>query len=221
MKPSKNRTLWSLISLFFLTSFWSCRQSSQKANKPACINCAILKTEVPVPQAAPSIASGTVPLPTGYYAFDSAIFNLNGDAWPDKLRALEPQSSRTKEGYYHPVVIYQLLRGTGKNSFDLWGENKVLLKGLGNNCPADGYQKIVAKPPYFTIEQVVCTDFKFARQFVTFKYNQVTNQVLLHKWGEEYTDRSNPDNPLADFIHTPADFGAVYFEEAAWEKVRD
>ncbi len=210
--------------LFLLLSgiaCWSCAGNGRAAPESAAtepVSPTVQNQETP---AAPPTDTGAISLPAGYVAFDSATFNLDGDAWPDKLRALEPQRGQKGDGYYHPVVVYQLLRGTGKNSFALWAENKLLLNGLGDNCPADGYQRMIAKPPYFTVEQVVCAGFKFASQFVTFKYNKATKQVLLHKWGEQYTDRSDPEKPLADFIHTPADFGSILFEEASPEKVRD
>ena len=197
---------------------WGCTSNGQASESMAEEQPAPVQNQAAEPLTLPP---ADAELPAGYYAFDSASFNLDGDAWPDKLRALEPQSNKKANSTYHPVVVYQLLRGTGKNSFTRWAENKILLSQLENDCPADGYQRMVAKPPYFTIEQVVCTDFKFASQFVTFKYNKASGKILLHKWGEEYTDRSNPDNPLADFIHTPADFGDVSFEEASWERVKD
>lgn len=198
---------------------WGCTSNGQASETPTtALDSTSVQNQGKEPLALP-LADADITVPAGYYAFDSATFNLDGDTWPDKLRALEPQANKKGDGTYHPVVVYQLLRGTGKNSFTRWAENEILLNQLGDNCPADGYQRIVAKPPYFTIEQVICTDFEFASQYVTFKYNKATNQVILHKWGEEYTDRSNPDNPLADFIHTPADFGTIPFDEASRGRV--
>lgn len=76
--------------------------------------------------------------------------------------------------------------------------------------------EIKTKFPYFTIEQIFCADFMFVHSYSTFKIID-SHTILLHKYGETYTDRRNPDNDIPDKIWTANDFGTIHFEEVTMD----
>lgn len=67
------------------------------------------------------------------------------------------------------------------------------------------------KNNYFTIEQVYCKGFLYVQSYTTFKIIDNDN-IFLHKYGEEYTDRSNPDKDIQSITKSEKDFGKVRFE---------
>ncbi len=94
--------------------------------------------------------------------------------------------------------------------------NKDIIFSINNNCPADGFQRLVANKDFFTIEQVYCKDFLFVQSYTTFKIDN-TGNIILSKYGENYTDRGNPDKDIPSKIKTYKDFGKVYFSEVNQE----
>lgn len=87
-----------------------------------------------------------------------------------------------------------------------------LIHPNNDNCPADGFQRLVSKNNYFTIEQSYCKEFLFVSSYTTFKIDEKSGYILLHKYGEIHTDRSNPDQSISDKTWTEKDFGVIKFE---------
>ena len=56
-------------------------------------------------------------------------------------------------------------------------------------------------------------DFNFVNSYITFKIDESTDKIYLHKYGEEYTDRSNPNKKIPAKIWTTKDFGEKKFED--------
>lgn len=52
----------------------------------------------------------------------------------------------------------------------------------------------------------------FVNSFTTFRLNE-KGTIYLYKYGEEYTDRSNPDKEIPDLIKTEKDFQKIKFED--------
>ena len=73
------------------------------------------------------------------------------------------------------------------------------------------------KNNYFTIEQVYCKDFLFANSYTTFRFDEKTNEFVMHKYSEAYTNRSNPDKLIPNKIKTIKDFGKIQFEAITQE----
>jgi hypothetical protein len=150
-------------------------------------------------------------IPNTYFVYDSTFIQTNYSNY--KIISIEKKKEKDNLAGWHfnlPIVVLKE-RKKGSEYYKLY-ENSKLVFGKGNDCPADGYIGVIAKGFYFTIEQVFCSDLIFVRSFTTFKINEVTNQVKLHKFGERYTDRSNPDRKILDKIWTTKDFGEVKFE---------
>lgn len=151
----------------------------------------------------------TIALPKGFYILDSTMINLKTRNY--KILTLEKEEIKNKDNAQHnsnPIVI---LEKTNNKYFEKSSNYDLVFK-YDDNCPADGYGGIVSKNNYFTIQQIFCMDFLFVNSYTTFKVDENTNTIYLHKYGEEYTNRSNPDEKIPTRIWTTKDFGNVNFE---------
>ena len=127
-----------------------------------------------------------------------------------KVVTLEKNDKKNKHNAQHnsnPIII--LVKDNGKY-YKAFQNNKIIFS-YDDNCPADGYGSIVSKNNYFTIEQIFCSDFLFVKSYTTFKIND-NETITLHKYGEEFTDRSDPDKKILSKIWTKKDFGEINFE---------
>lgn len=139
----------------------------------------------------------------GFFVLDSNKVGYNNDHY--QINVLEKINKKNVENIQHtnlPIIIK-------KNGNDFL-RNSNLIFEYDDNCPADGFQRIISKNNYFTIEQTYCKDFMLVSSYTTFKIDQ--KEILLHKYGEEYTDRSNPDRVIKNLVKTTEDFGKVKFE---------
>jgi hypothetical protein len=131
-----------------------------------------------------------------------------------KVITLEKNELKNKDNVQHnsnPIII---LEKEGKQFNKIMQNNKLVFK-YDDNCPADGYGSIVAKNNYFTIEQISCAGFQFVNSYTTFKIDDTSGAINLHKYGEEYTDRSNPDKKIPSKTWSKKDFGEVKFENVS------
>ena len=153
-------------------------------------------------------------LPKDSYVIDSVIIELNLKTL--KVITLEKKKNKSKDNSDHfscPIII---LHKNNSNYYELV-DNSKLVYNYNDNCPAGGYEGIVSKNNYFTIEQMICVDFKFTHTFTTFKIDEITGEIYLHKHGEKYTERSNPNKIIKDNIWTRKDFGELKFESVTQE----
>lgn len=143
---------------------------------------------------------------------DSNTIEYNNDHY--KINVLEKISKKNVENIQHtdlPIIIK-------KNGNDFL-RNSNLTFEYDDNCPAEGFQRIISKDNYFTIEQTYCKDFMLVSSYITFKIDQ--KEILLHKYSEEYTDRSNPDRAIKNLVKTFGDFGKVKFESVNTQMLLD
>jgi hypothetical protein len=148
-------------------------------------------------------------VPKGFYILDSTIINLKNVKY--KILTLEKEKIRNKDNAQHnsnPIIILEKTTSDYRKIND----NYNLVFKYDDNCPADGYGGIVSKYNYFTIQQIVCQDFLFVNSYTTFKIDENNNEIYLHKYGEEYTDRSNPDRKIPVKSWAKKDFGQVIFK---------
>lgn len=128
------------------------------------------------------------------------------------ISVLEKTENKNKTQHtLNPVIIYK----DGKQLY----ENAHLIFSFDDDCPADGFQRIVSKNNFFTIEQVDCKDFLYAQSYTTFKIKN--GRITLHKYGEEYTDRSNPEKDINSLSKTEKDFGNISFENVTEDFLRN
>lgn len=151
----------------------------------------------------------TIALPKGFYILDSTMINLKTRNY--KILTLEKEEIKNKDNAQHNSNQIVILEKTNNKYFEKSSNYDLVFK-YDDNCPADGYGGIVSKNNYFTIQQIFCMDFLFVNSYTTFKLDENTNTIYLHKYGEEYTNRSNPDEKIPARIWTPKDFGRIKFE---------
>lgn len=148
-------------------------------------------------------------VPIDSYVIDSTIINFNNKTF--KIIALEKKKNKNIESSQHnslPVIILE----KNNNSYLTIVSNTKIFFAYNDNCPADGFQGIVGKSNYFTLEQTYCLDFKYVYSYTTFKIGKDSHDILLHKFSETYTSRSNTNQKIPDRIWTKKDFGEVKFE---------
>lgn len=145
----------------------------------------------------------------GFYAYESVVLDLKTKRY--KLVVLEENSEKENASGAHFNLPVLVLEKKGNDYVEIKRNNDLIFE-YDDNCPADGYQSIVAKGNYFTLQQTNCADFLFVTSYITFKIDEVSNEIFLHKYGEEYTDRSNPDKEIPSKIWSTKDFGSIKFE---------
>jgi len=88
----------------------------------------------------------------------------------------------------------------------------IRLKDENQQCMSQGFQNIVSKGDFFTVEQQNCSNKYIIGEYITFKYNKTAENYFLSKIGYIYIDKQNPDNKKEDKIFTPIDFGNIKLE---------
>ncbi|WP_136667868.1 hypothetical protein [Flavobacterium sp. H122] len=145
----------------------------------------------------------------GFYVHDSCFVKNENTTF--KIIAIEKIVNKNNKGNWYfglPIII---LKNNEKR--ELYRNDNLVFK-FYDNCPADGYGRLVAKGNYFTIEQISCVDFLFVRSYITFKIGN-DNSVFIHKYSEEYTDRSDPNKVIPTKFWTVNDFGKLNFEDVS------
>lgn len=149
-------------------------------------------------------------LPNNLFVYDSASVIVNNKKY--EIYVLEKSDLKDAENAQHNSNSILILSNQVEGLIKLKENNKIVF-AYNSNCPSDGFEKIVAKNEYFTIEQSFCASNLFVNSYTTFKIDDKTNAVLLSKYGEEYTDRNNPEKDLPTKTWTSKDFGKVNFED--------
>lgn len=147
---------------------------------------------------------------TNYYKLDS-VNVMSNNKLNYKVIILEDKAKQHQDNAQHDPLLIVIQKQKNNNSYVNYLKNEKLIFNLGGNCPADGFQQIISKNNYFTIEQVYCKDFMFVQSYTTFKIND-DETVTLHRYGENYTDRSNPDKNIKGISLATKDFGKIKFE---------
>lgn len=95
----------------------------------------------------------------------------------------------------------------------LTNNNIIRLKDGNQQCMSEGFQKIVSKGDFFTVEQQNCSNKFIIGEYITFKYNKNSSNYYLSKIGYTYIDKKNPENKISDKIYTPNDFGKIKLKD--------
>lgn len=147
---------------------------------------------------------------SGFYVLDSIILPLENKTI--KILAVEKKENKSIEISQHnslPVIILE----KKDDSYVKIDENDKVCFAYNDNCPADGFQALVGKKTFFTLEQTYCLDFKYVYSYTTFNIDEKSGNIVLHKFSETYTSRNNPDKKIPGRIWTKNDFGKVMFED--------
>lgn len=141
--------------------------------------------------------------PKGFTILDSAQVKFKDRV----LKVIVIQKKEKNNSNFGQTV--SILENT-KDGFNLINTNENLISKLEENCNAQGFARLVAKDNYFTIEKSFCRENLLIFSYATFKI--LETEIVLHKYGEKYSDISNPEKAMYDKIWTPKTFGVIKFE---------
>lgn len=137
-------------------------------------------------------------------AFFAKTHDLNMDGIQDSIIALKNKLYNDTINHYESKII---LKKGSHDGYMQWKENTNLIFKAPENCFSEGFQNIVFKNEYFTIEQTFCNKY-LVYAYTTFKFNKKNNELYLHKYGEEYIQDDN--SPVKETkIWTKKDFGEI------------
>lgn len=141
----------------------------------------------------------------------SAKRDLDLDGLEDKIILFKNPDLKNKFDSRHFGLPMKIMKGT-KDGFEEWKTNNKIIYSLQNNCVSEGFDNIVYRDNFFTIESQTCYDYNIlVHGYITFKV--AGDKIYLHQYGEEYFDKANHDKEIPTQIWTPKDFGRVNFEE--------
>jgi hypothetical protein len=89
-------------------------------------------------------------LPKDSYVIDSTILSLKNKTI--KILAIEKNKNKNVETYQHNSLPVIILEKSNSTYLKISANEKVFF-AYNDNCPADGFQGIVGKENYFTLEQ--------------------------------------------------------------------
>lgn len=132
------------------------------------------------------------------------LANLNNDKVKDKVviyKNLKYIDKFDQEHYKLPIEIFI---GTS-SGFKSWKKNNNIIFSKDESCSTEGFSTISLKDSYFTIESQICYDYNISvNTYTTFKVSK--NEIVLHKYGEEYFDKANHENKIPTKIWTTKRF---------------
>ncbi|RZK88750.1 MAG: hypothetical protein EOO62_37200 [Hymenobacter sp.] len=160
----------------------------------------------------------------------SLVLCISSVAWLSSLFASSgrpatgPAQSSQPAGGAGAAAVYQL--GSGLRA-KVQGPDLVITDGSGASiahnsglirladaratCPSDGFERIVAKGDYFTIEQQTCGGWFFTTEYITFHYLKASRKIVLHKYGRVSTDRRAPNQAIPAEVYTATQLGEHSF----------
>lgn len=155
----------------------------------------------PFPSLAPFV-------PAGYGVLDSAVGDLNRDAWPDVVLALRQNGEDTiPDELPRPLL---LLLGQPDHRLALAARNDhVVLYRTWGGAYGDPYSGLTVKHGFFSVEHYGGNVLRWTR-IITFKYAPADRTWYLHREGGEETSPSGPQ-PVSSAVSTPYDFGKIPF----------
>ena len=138
-------------------------------------------------------------------------FDLDQDGIKDKIILYTNDEEKGEFERIHFGLPMEIKKGLSNNTFQGWYENNNIIFKNNFNCAAEGFNRIVFKGNYFTIEDCICSDYISISTYTTFKIFE--DKILLHKYGETYFDKADHDKKIPSKIWTQKDFNDVNFED--------
>jgi hypothetical protein len=142
------------------------------------------------------------------YSYD---FDLDQDGIKDKIILYTNDEEKGEFERINFGLPMEIKKGLPNNTFQTWCENNNIIPKNIFNCIAEGFNKIVFKGNYFTIEYYICSDYISISTYTTFKISK--DKIQLHKYGQTYFDKANHDKKIPPKTWTTKDFGEVKFED--------
>lgn len=148
----------------------------------------------------------------GYEISTEKKCDLNKDGKEDNILIFEPKVIKTNSNsdvtLNSPVCI---LINKGNDNYLVY-KNLNIIYTSNSTCPSDGFQSLIVKDNYFTIEQNTCGGWYLIDEYTTFKFDTTSNEIVLHKFGQSFTDRKDPNKDVPDSVLSIKNFGKILFE---------
>lgn len=130
--------------------------------------------------------------------------DINLDNVKDKILVFSPKNANIENAFSKVYVL--LLNKDG--SFKEYSNNKII-NSYNPNSYAEGFQDIVIKNNYFTIEENIASQ-PIQDKYTTFTYDKKNNSIYLHKIGFStiYPDASQDKSTT----YSSKDLGVIKFE---------
>lgn len=148
-------------------------------------------------------------VPKGYGILDSAVGDLNRDAWADKILVLKKdgEDTTTLIDLDRPLL---LLLGRPDHRYTLAARNdRVVLRRNEGGVYGDPYAGLTIKRGFFSVEHYGGSSHRWSR-IATFNYRPAANTWYLSREGGDSYSVFTPDEVTSE-AHTPHDFGQVPF----------
>lgn len=137
-------------------------------------------------------------------------YDLDQDGIKDKITLYKNDKEKGEFERIHFGLPMEIKRGLPNNTFQTWYENNNIIPKNNFNCAAEGFNRIVFKGNYFTIEDYICSDYISISTFTTFKVFK--DKILLHKYCQTYFDKADHNKKIPSKTWTQKDFNDIDFE---------
>ncbi|MGE8340656.1 MAG: hypothetical protein ACN6OI_06450 [Flavobacterium sp.] len=142
--------------------------------------------------------------------------DLNMDGQTDKIIIFEPfeisDNKLTKES---PVCVF-IKKG---ENYDVY-ENKNIVYTSFFNSMAEGLQDLVVKNSYFTFEENNQAGDIRGNDYITFKYDLKSKEIILHKYSIEIITVDGGENDKT-FTYGKEVFGNIFFNDFDIDKIKE
>ncbi|MFH7015051.1 hypothetical protein [Flavobacterium sp. FlaQc-47] len=148
----------------------------------------------------------------GYQISAEKKCDLNKDGKEDDVLIFEPKviKSDSNNDVIMNSPVYILISNEN-NNYQVY-KNLNIIYTSNSTCPSDGFQSLVVKDNYLTIEQNTCGGWYIIDEYTTFKFDITSNEIVLHKFGQSFTDRKDPNKDVPDSVLSNKNFGKILFE---------
>lgn len=141
--------------------------------------------------------------------------DLNMDGQMDKIIIFEPSeipnNKLTKES---PVCIFI----KKEKGYDVY-ENKNIICTSFLNSMAEGLQDLVVKDNYFTFEENNQAGEVRGNDYITFKYDIKSKEIVLHKYSIELLSVDGENDKT--FTYGKEVFGKIFFDDFDIDKIKE
>lgn len=137
--------------------------------------------------------------------------DVNGDDIPDDFYILRNEKGLSDFEKTHFSLPVSITLSQKNNPSKIFYKYNIIPPQI-NNCVSEGFNNLIVNNNYFTIEYQTCFDHNIiVMSYLTFEIKE--NDILLHKYTEEYFDKSDHDKVTPTKYWTTKDFGTVPFED--------
>jgi hypothetical protein len=149
-------------------------------------------------------------IPVGYSILASETGDLNHDNYADVILVLKYNHEADSDQATRPLLIL-LGKPGGKLSLFARNDSVVLCKGCGGVF-GDPFEGIEIKGRYFSLDHYGGNRFRWTR-IITFKYNPVKKDFILHKDAGVSYDDTLPVEKLATQLYNKKAFNKMAFKD--------